>query len=81
MLCFKYDFYFCSQCKARVSAVPLHHRAHAGPGPRAARQRLAQRAAVTLALLLQRQRAAADEQTLPPVHHRVCGCLPLAGRR
>ncbi len=62
-----------------MSAVPLHHGAHAGAGPRPARQRYTQRAADDLCVLLCCQRAAAAEQTLHPVHLRLCGCLPLTG--
>lgn len=64
-----------------MPTVPLHHGTHAGPGPRSASQRYTQRAADTLSLLLRCQRAAADEQTLPPVHHCLCGRVPFAGRR
>lgn len=62
-----------------MPAVPLHHSAHAGTGPRSASQRYTERPANTLSLLLGRQRAAAVEQTLPPVHDRLCGRLPCAG--
>lgn len=78
--------YCCCVCalfqgEARMPAVPLHHSPHAGAGPGAASQRYTQGAADTLSLLRHCKGVAADEQTLPPVHRCLRGCLSFAGWR